>query len=92
MTDQVMIPIRLGRRAREVLLEERLFIYRSLCQIIRDTPLRQPIELSKSDWDHILGCIAGEANHTDDKQWERTLDRVFLRIEEGCRFPGRWGS
>ena len=45
-----------------------------------------------SDWEHIQGCIAGEANHTEDKQWERTLDRVYRRIEEGCYFPGRWGS
>ena len=91
MPDQTKIAIRLGKRHREILLEERLFIYQSLCKIIRETPLRQPVELSRSDWDHIQGCIAGEANHTEDKQWERKLDRVFRRIEEGCYFSGRWG-
>ena len=61
MPDQPRIPIRLGKQHREVLLEKRLFIYSSLCQIICDTPIRQPVKLTRSDWDHIQGCIASKA-------------------------------
>jgi hypothetical protein len=92
MSEEPKIAIQLGEKHRDLLLEERLFINSRLRQIIRETPLRQPIELSRGNWDHIQGCIALEANHTEDQQWGRTLDRVFRKIDKGCHFAGRWGS
>ena len=92
MLEKAMIAIRLGKKDRDVLLEERLFIRSRLCQIIRETPLRQPIELSSGDWDHIQGCIASDANHTEDQQRGRTLHRIFRKIDKGCYLAGRWGA
>ncbi|MGD0900085.1 MAG: hypothetical protein ABR915_19800 [Thermoguttaceae bacterium] len=92
MPDQAKVAIHLGKRDRDLLLDERLsFFYPSTCQIIRETPPHQPIELSRSEWEYIQGCVAGEANHTEDERWERRLDRVFQKIEDGCYFAARWG-
>jgi hypothetical protein len=93
MSEQANIGIRLGRRDRDVLLDERVsFFFSTLCRTIRDTPLNQPIQLSQRDWEDIQGYVAGEANHTEDERWERRLDRVFQKIEEGCYWAARWGS
>lgn len=89
MPDQTQIAVRLGRRNRDLLLDERLSIFfPRLCQVIRETPLGEPVELSKDNWEYIQGFLAGEANHTKDQRWERMLDRVFHKIEDGLRLGG----
>jgi hypothetical protein len=74
------LSIKLNQKERSLLLEDRLFIPEPICQIIRDTSLAQPVELSIGDWETISGWLASEANHTKDKKWERQLDRLFRKI------------
>jgi hypothetical protein len=93
MPEPAKIAIRLGKRHRDLLLDERLsFFFPNVCQIIRETPPHQPIELPRSEWEYIRGCVAGEANHTEDAQWERRLEQVFRKIDEACDWAARWGS
>ncbi|MBI3846679.1 MAG: hypothetical protein HY292_18790 [Planctomycetes bacterium] len=43
---------------------------------------RYHVKLNRNDLEELLGCIAGEANHTKDRALEGELDALFRRLEE----------
>jgi len=38
------------------------------------------VMLSLDDIDDLMGYVAAEANHTDDKKLQNTLDKIFNRL------------
>ena len=40
------------------------------------------VMLSLDDIDDLMGYVAAEANHTDDKKLQNTLDKIFSRLDD----------
>ena len=40
------------------------------------------VMLSLDDIDDLMGYVAAEANHTDDKKLQNTLDKIFDRLDD----------
>ena len=49
-------------------------------QIAEIKGTRLIVKYSTYDLDELIGFIAAEANHTDDKKIEKKLDRLFERL------------
>lgn len=51
-------------------------------EIVRDTPVGEPIWLTLDQWDD-FGCyVAAKANHTEDEKLQQELDAIFAVIEK----------
>jgi Plasmid pRiA4b ORF-3-like protein len=48
---------------------------------VRKTPSGEPVKMTLDDLDQLSGWVAAEANHTKNKKLERTLDRIFDKID-----------
>lgn len=41
------------------------------------------------DLDELIGCVAAEANHEDDRQRQRRLDHAFETVPRALHAPRR---
>jgi hypothetical protein len=95
MATKVLIPagqpvgLRLTRAEREFLLDALVLIDEEVEDKLRNVPPRETkVMLTLDDLDLLAGEVAAEANHTQDSQIERKLDRIYDRIrrlEEMCQ-------
>jgi len=43
---------------------------------------KEKVMLSLDDIEDLMGYVAAEANHTDDKKLQNTLDKIFNRLND----------
>lgn len=76
------VPFRLSLREREVILQH-AFLEPDIEARLRAAATagaQVAVDLTLDDIDDLSGCVAAEANHTEDRTVRRALDRVFGRL------------
>lgn len=76
------IGIKLTKAERTPLIDGVNALPEKFADVIRSTPIASPIVLDLDQWEELGGFVAAEANHCDDGRLQKTLDRVFQRIEK----------
>jgi hypothetical protein len=76
------VGIKLNKAERALLLTGMVYIPEEVEQSIRDTPASARVRISLSGVESLAGHVAGEANHARDKEIERGLDGIFIKVEE----------
>ena len=67
---------------RKVILDNLMSLDDSYAQVIRETPTDQPVQFSLDEWEDFGGCIADEANHTEDQKLGKKLDGIFTKVQK----------
>ena len=77
------VPIQFTRRERELIVNlmsvEPEIIDRFHLAILKGEAL--VVNLSAGDLDTLLGAIAADANHTEQKRLQKELDKLFNRLD-----------
>jgi hypothetical protein len=76
------VPLALTAAERKLILDDLLYLEKEYEQVVRETPANEPLRFTLDDWEGLGGCIAAEANHTDDPKLKRKLDRLFAKINK----------
>jgi hypothetical protein len=76
------VGLRLTNAERALLLKTLVLISTELEKFIEATPPGKPVLISFDDLDDLAGHVAVEANHTKDKEAQKTLDRISQKIED----------
>lgn len=87
MAKKVRIPegqpvgLKLTQPEREFLLDALILIDEEVEDKLRAAPPGESkVMLTLDELDLLAGCVAAEANHTEDRKLQRKLDRIFDRI------------
>ena len=77
------VPVKVSVEQRR-LMEEHTFVGPDLLQLLghggEDAPATSTM-LSLDDLEELIGCIAFEANHTDDRRLRKRLDQLFAHFQ-----------
>ncbi len=76
------LPVKLSTRERDLVVEMALLdpaIEAELCRAVPTGPTVL-VNLNLDDIDDLLGCVAAEANHCDDRKVQRVLEAVGDRL------------
>ena len=76
------VGLKLTAAERKLILDDLLYLEKEYEQVVRETPANEPVRFTLDDWEGLGGCIAAEANHTDDPKLKRKLDRLFAKINK----------
>jgi hypothetical protein len=76
------VKLKLTQTERKLILNDLLCLDEEYEQIIRGTPAGEPVMMTLDELDDFCGYIAAEANHTDDKELGKKLDRIFAKIQD----------
>lgn len=82
MTPDDAFPLALTAAERKLILDDLLYLEKEYEQVVRKTPANEPVRFTLDDWEGLGGCIAAEANHTDDPTLRRKLDRLLTKINK----------
>ena len=76
------LPCRFSSRQRDLILERAMLDPEIEKSLKEATPTRShvTVELTLDDIDDLLGCVAAEANHSDDGKMRRLLDPVCAQL------------
>ena len=89
------VPVRMTKRDRDLLLEH-TFADPEYAERLRPAPSGKGLvaEYTLDDLEDILGYVAAEANHTDDKKLRRELDAFYDRLLRTQRSfdDGNWND
>jgi hypothetical protein len=78
------VPLKLSHRERELILEH-TFADDQLTAPLRVMPACKQTSVysfTLDDLEELMGYVAAEANHAQDKKLQKELDRLFARMEE----------
>lgn len=75
------VPLDLTAAEKSLLAKALLCLEDDLAEAIVGTPSDEPVTLSLDDLDGLADHIAAAANHAEDKQLKKRLDRIFKRID-----------
>lgn len=76
------LTVRLSMRERDLVVE-RAFLEPEVEAQLRQAASvggRLIVDLNLDDIDELLGCVAAEANHSDDRKVQRVLDSICDRL------------
>ena len=76
------VSLKLTATERKLILQDLMCLDRNSEQIVRSTPTGKPVMMTLNDLDELGGYITAEANHCDDKNVQRRLDKLFDRLQE----------
>ncbi len=77
------VGFKLSPTEREFLLNEIILLDGEIEEKLRDaSPEEGEVVFTLDDLDELAGSIAAEANHTEDAQVRRKLERVYDRIRQ----------
>jgi hypothetical protein len=82
MTPDDAVPLALTAAERKLILDDLLYLEKEYEQVVRETPANESVRFTLDDWEGLDGCIAAEANHTDDPKLRRKLDRLLAKINK----------
>lgn len=82
MTPDDAVPLTLTAAERKLILDDLLYLEKEYEQVVREAPANEPVRFTLDDWEGLGGCIAAEANHTDDPKLRRKLDRLLTKINK----------
>ncbi len=74
------LSVKLTVRERNIILDE-TFCDPRLVRLASVDGKHVLFEWSLDEIEDVQGFVAAEANHTDNKQLETTLDRIFLKLQ-----------
>jgi hypothetical protein len=75
------IGLKLTAAERKRILDDVVCLDVDYAQVIRNTPATEPVAFTLDEWEDLGDFIAAEANDTSDKKLQKTLDRVFEKIQ-----------
>ncbi len=78
------VPLTLSHRERELILENTLAAD-ELTAALRGMPASSKASVysfTLDDLEELMGYVAAEANHAQDKKLQKELDRLFARMED----------
>ena len=67
---------------RKLLVDELVCLEREAEEIIRSTPVDDPVQMTLSDWEVLRDAVAAEANYCTDSGRAIRLHRICDRIDE----------
>jgi hypothetical protein len=74
--------LQLTQVERKLILVAGAALPKDFTQVIESTPARQPVMMTLDDWRELVGHIASEANDAGDKNLQKKLDAIVLRVQE----------
>ncbi|MDA1229831.1 MAG: plasmid pRiA4b ORF-3 family protein [Planctomycetota bacterium] len=75
------VPLKLTATERKLILEKVSFIDNRYEALIREAPDGGPLMMTLDDYDEFGGYIAAEANHCDDRKFQKKLDAIFGKVQ-----------
>ena len=79
------IPVRFSLKERDLILENTFFIDPGLTDRLKVSIVKSKsilVHYSLSELDELLGFIAAESNHMEDKKLQNAFDKIYDRLSD----------
>jgi hypothetical protein len=75
------LPLKLTEAQRTLVLDALTCLDSDCEKVVRETPAGEPVMMSLDDLDIFGGCLAADANHTEDRKLQGKLDTIFKKVQ-----------